>query len=300
MTRRHQKLLPGALCLFLLPTPSAVGQGSIFGAVVRSGGGVPANSAISFVGYLDDTDEEIRIESSVGAGYDAGFWFDDFQNYQTESPGNPYDYHFYDHVQGEGVALSGTIPDNSFQQEDVTLGPVAWPPAPTDIHGRFLSSDSVEITWTEVGEQTIHVYRRIVPSAGSFFRLDDPTGSLSNPGVSNGLYVDTLADSGLSYQYLLIAEDAQLRLGPHSAILTVSYDVGCCVYRGDVDHSGQLPVDISDLIYLIEYMFDGGAEPLCQEEADINGDGLLTIDIADLVHLIDYMFQDGPPPPSCR
>ena len=30
-------------------------------------------------------------------GYDAGNWFDDFQNYLTEAPGNPYDYHFFNH-----------------------------------------------------------------------------------------------------------------------------------------------------------------------------------------------------------
>jgi hypothetical protein len=287
------------LSLSLSAPASTLAQGSIFGTVVRSGGGVPANGEISFIGYLDDSDEEIRIETSVGAGYDSGFWFDDFQNYQTEAPGNPYDFHFFDLGQSEGFVLSGTIPDNSFQQEDVTLGSLGWPPAPSDAQGRFLSGDSIELTWSAGEDVTVHVYRRTVPSEGSFFRRDDPTGSLSNPGVSGGLFVDSPVDSALSYQYLLVPEDAQSQLGPPSIILTVTYDIGCCVLRGDLDHSGALPLDISDLITLIEYMFDGGAEPICLEEADVNGDGLPTIDIADLVYLIDYMFLDGPPPPPC-
>ena len=69
--------------------------------------------------------------------------------------------------------------------------------------------------------------------------------------------------------------------------------------RGDVDHSGTLPIDIGDLVYLVDFMFTGWNEPQCLDEADINGDGLTTIDIADLVFLVDYMFQSGPPPPPC-
>jgi len=99
-------------------------QGSIFGTVTNSNASVPANGDISFIGYLDDTDEEIRIETSDGAGYDSGFWYDDFQNYLTEASGNPYDYHFYNVTNNEGFVLSDTIPINSFQQEDVVLAPV--------------------------------------------------------------------------------------------------------------------------------------------------------------------------------
>ncbi len=295
----YRKLIVTTFAVFLLSIPSVAGQGSIYGAVARSGGSVPANGELSFFGYLDDTDEEIRIESSVGAGYDAGFWFDDFQNYQTEAPGNPYDHHFFDIGQGEGYLLSDTMPDNSFHQEDIILGEVSWPSAPATLHGRFTSSSLVEVTWDTNPELTVHVYRRTAPSEGSFFRLDDPTGSLTNPGVAGGLFLDTSADSTHSYQYLLIAEDAQMQLSPHSAILTVSYEASCCVYRGDVDHSGALPLDIGDLVYLVDFMFTGGNEPQCLDEADINGDGLPTIDIADLVFLVDYMFQSGPPPPPC-
>ncbi len=73
----------------------------------------------------------------------------------------------------------------------------------------------------------------------------------------------------------------------------------CCVgMRGNIDYDPGDALDISDLVYLVDYMFTGGPEPPCFEEADVNCDGAL--DITDLVYLVDYMFTGGPPPAPCR
>jgi len=83
--------------------------------------------------------------------------------------------------------------------------------------------------------------------------------------------------------------------GPHCFVAT-----GCCVGdRGNVDGDTTDAIDISDLVYLVDYMFSSGPEPPCFDEADINGDGAPDIDISDLVYLVDYMFNSGPAPPSC-
>lgn len=72
----------------------------------------------------------------------------------------------------------------------------------------------------------------------------------------------------------------------------------CCVgTRGNVDYSAEDAVDIADLVYLVDYMFNGGSTPPCYEEANIDGAG--SIDIADLVYLVDYMFTGGPAPGDC-
>ncbi|HOP07037.1 MAG TPA: dockerin type I repeat-containing protein [candidate division Zixibacteria bacterium] len=71
----------------------------------------------------------------------------------------------------------------------------------------------------------------------------------------------------------------------------------CCVLVGDVNHSGTGP-DIADLVYLVNYMFNGGPEPPCMEEAWGIGGGE-GIDISDLVYLVGYMFQGFAPPPPC-
>ncbi len=75
-------------------------------------------------------------------------------------------------------------------------------------------------------------------------------------------------------------------------------DACCCRARGDIDHSGGAsPVDITDLVMMVDFMFSGGAPPGCPVESDVNGDH--AFDISDLVYLVDFMFSGGPLPPSC-
>jgi hypothetical protein len=46
-------------------------------------------------------------------------------------------------------------------------------------------------------------------------------------------------------------------------------------------------------------MFSGGPAPVCFEEADVDGSGETPINIADLTYLVDFMFHEGPEPPAC-
>lgn len=72
----------------------------------------------------------------------------------------------------------------------------------------------------------------------------------------------------------------------------------CCYgLRGNVDGNEEEEPDISDLIYLVDYMFTGGPAPPCMAEADF--DASQDIDISDLVGLVDYMFTGGVEPWSC-
>lgn len=82
---------------------------------------------------------------------------------------------------------------------------------------------------------------------------------------------------------------------------------GCCMgeIRGNVDNDPGDVIDISDLVFLVDYMFTGGPAPTCWEEANIDGsgdgppDGSEDIDISDLVYLVDFMFNGGPAPLPC-
>ncbi|MCK4301457.1 MAG: hypothetical protein KAW91_01715, partial [candidate division Zixibacteria bacterium] len=75
----------------------------------------------------------------------------------------------------------------------------------------------------------------------------------------------------------------------------------CCIppIRGDINYDDAVLIDISDLVYLVDFMFNLGPEPICFEEGDIDGSGSPPIDISDLVYLTDYMFNSGPEPLSC-
>ncbi len=83
-------------------------------------------------------------------------------------------------------------------------------------------------------------------------------------------------------------------------------DACCCIgSRGNVDggpDDGTFAgsVDISDLVFLVAYSFQGGQAPSCITEADIDGSGgVAPIDISDIVLLVGFMFQSGPAPAIC-
>lgn len=67
--------------------------------------------------------------------------------------------------------------------------------------------------------------------------------------------------------------------------------------RGNVDYDPDDGINITDLVYLVTYMFQSGWPPVCFEEVDLEVD--LQLDISDLIYLVNYMFQAGPPPPPC-
>ena len=78
----------------------------------------------------------------------------------------------------------------------------------------------------------------------------------------------------------------------------IASDCLCCEgMRGNVNDDPTGMIDISDLVYLVDYMFTGGPMPPCLDEANVNG--IEVIDISDLVYMVDYMFSGGPPPVVC-
>ncbi len=62
---------------------------------------------------------------------------------------------------------------------------------------------------------------------------------------------------------------------------------------GDINGDSQGP-DIGDLIFLVDFMFQGGEQPWPAWRTNQNGDAS-GADIADLISLVSFMFQEGPP-----
>ena len=107
-----------------------------------------------------------------------------------------------------------------------------------------------------------------------------------------------------SIQVRLYDPSTKVRYDP-SYLLTDSFtwDVtftSCCInIRGNVTNDIEDDIDISDLVMLVDFMFNEGVIPVCLPEANIDGDSQELIDISDLVYLVDYMFNNGVEPPSC-
>lgn len=72
----------------------------------------------------------------------------------------------------------------------------------------------------------------------------------------------------------------------------------CCTgVRGNANGDPGDEINVSDLTYLVDYLFQGGQPPECFEEADFDGDGM--VNIADLTRMVDYLFRGGPGPAPC-
>ena len=101
----------------------------------------------------------------------------------------------------------------------------------------------------------------------------------------------------------MVSRAAVLGAGLSEFVISGVETIPCCQgIRGNVDGDPEDLIDISDLVYLVDYMFTGGSAPTCWEEANVDGNGLdddSGIDISDLVYLVDYMFNGGPAPVSC-
>jgi hypothetical protein len=65
--------------------------------------------------------------------------------------------------------------------------------------------------------------------------------------------------------------------------------------RGFVNSDGR--VDISDSVFLLQYLFLGASSPQCLDAANVNDDS--RVDISDGVYLLNYLFlgKAAPLPP---
>ena len=79
---------------------------------------------------------------------------------------------------------------------------------------------------------------------------------------------------------------------------------GCCIgIRGNANGDIDEFVNISDITYLVDYLFGVplGTAPPCQEEGNANGDVDELVNISDITYLVDYLFGVplGTAPPAC-
>ena len=80
--------------------------------------------------------------------------------------------------------------------------------------------------------------------------------------------------------------------GPHC------FQIGVCFgIRGNIDGDPTEDITIGDLVWLVNYMFKQGPDPVYLIEADVDANN--NININDLVLLVKYMFKQGTPPMPC-
>jgi hypothetical protein len=62
--------------------------------------------------------------------------------------------------------------------------------------------------------------------------------------------------------------------------------------RGDINDDQN--IDISDVVYLLNYLFRGGSAPYPLRDGDVNCDG--EVNVSDAIYLLNYLFREGPKP----
>jgi hypothetical protein len=169
--------------------------------------------------------------------------------------------------------------------------------------GRVFVSDNYGDSWVDISHGlvggpvlSLHTYDDTLyagVNAGGVWKypVSEPRGACCQAGGVCSQTTQAYCEDVLDGLYL---GDGEI-CGPESCNAT------CCLQRGDVNHSGDPgPIDVSDLVYLVNYMFKEGPAPPCWPEADVNGLGDPdSADISDLVYLVNYMFKEGPEPPPC-
>jgi hypothetical protein len=60
------------------------------------------------------------------------------------------------------------------------------------------------------------------------------------------------------------------------------------------DANGDGKITVSDVVYLVNYLFKGGPIPKPYEAGEANCDGKVTV--SDVVYLVNYLFKGGPVP----
>ncbi len=164
-----------------------------------------------------------------------------------------------------------------------------------------LSCDSISYVGTRLGDWSMLSYRTtniddrtatawlsaaggsdmLTPGSGLLFKVwlttqGEGRGRISFHSVNDVYYPYVFFEGGPDYCYPPV-------LGTSYAQFMITS------MTGDVDGSGG--VDIDDIVFMIQYVFQGGPEPNPLESGDVDCSGGLDID--DIVYLISYVFQGG-------
>jgi hypothetical protein len=205
--------------------------------------------------------------------------------------------------------LTSTLPPALGTQEtiyEVEFGAPSPTPGPdtdwVDSNGSGLidSCDYIRVWWTETTFNWYHVtgtylvdLEQIVDNGdGVWSPCDSVYKYFSGLGTWR-YHVDKVGEwtdptTATTYIAVLQKEDPDDNEGWRHFLFNILHQEG--FYRGDVNKDGNL--NISDVIYMINYLFKGGPKPIeFTSQLDVNCDG--ETNVSDVIYTINYLFKGG-------
>ncbi len=166
-----------------------------------------------------------------------------------------------------------------------------------------LDNDSVLVTTRIVPDADVHLRlaELIVATADTSMTLalyDDGThGDLVADDSNFAAYIPPMAGQ-TEVTYFVSTEDDKSVIVSDPVFAAVNgvfytYTVTAEFVCGDINSDGNGP-NVSDLTYLVEYLFSGGPQPPELGAADVNGDGDGP-NVSDLTYLVAFLFSGGDP-----
>jgi hypothetical protein len=133
-------------------------------------------------------------------------------------------------------------------------------------------------------------YRVVAAARCGEVRLacDPPSGSMFPPGTT---------------EVNCVAENEAGVTSRCSFEVTVREGDSFSFLRGDCNGDGEVVGTVTDAVFLLQFNFLGGPEPLCLAACDANGDGEVGGVVTDAVYVLAFNFLGGRSPvdpfPAC-
>lgn len=171
---------------------------------------------------------------------------------------------------------------------DTQTPPMPVPLSPED--GAVLKPDTMYFTWTtgvqplwEIAPEYYYVHISKLPTFAEFSVF---TGFVYNDTL---IFPGSNLLEGTTYYWRLKAFDSAGHFTNYTTGVSFSYRTWVC---GDVTGDG-VNVNLTDLTYLVNYLFQSGPPPASVQAADGNCDGQLNL--TDLTRLVNYLFVNNQP-----
>jgi hypothetical protein len=199
-----------------------------------------------------------------------------------------------------GMAVDWDVPDafdNNYGGYDSTLN-LLWQQGPANERyaGITYLSDS-SLYGAKIIKNEIHMWPTGSYETGDLYRLISSPGYYleGSPSDLSSILTAKMLDLGPGDSTKLFFALVSSRTGLESLrenVLKARDFVPESFLQGDAN--GDKKLNVSDVIYIINYLFKGGPPPNPLESADANCDS--KISVTDVIYLINYLFKGGPKP----